>query len=179
MPKSQLELLSHEILQQQELHRQLSTVFIVSTAKEAQSVQQEVNSQGVPVCAYFSCSFSEYQQRFEFVLECIYFRKFQTCYSNPMSNAHTGCNKRSGASVRRLFVQFFPQRKFLLSITLLPSAEEIVGGSRGNSQKFSETRFNFYQFAPICGKKTSARVVHRQKHSWQMNRYKRVVINLF
>ena len=94
-----------------------------------------------------------------------------------LSNAHTECNKRSRASVRRLFVQFFPQRKFLLSIALLPSAEEIVGGSRGNSQKFSETRFNFYQFAPICGKKTSARVVLRPKHSWQMNRYKRVVID--
>ena len=59
MPKSQLELLFHEILQQQETARQLSTVFIVSTAKEAQSLQQEVNNQGVPVCAYFSCSSSK------------------------------------------------------------------------------------------------------------------------
>ena len=143
-------------------------------------MQQEVNRQGVPVCAYFSCSFFKISTKiWVSVLEWIYLRKFQSFYSNPMSNAHTECNKRSGASVRRLFVQFFPQRKFLLSIALVPSAEEIVGGSRGNSQKFSETRLNFYQFAPIRGKKTSARVVYRLKHSWQMNRYKRVVMNLF
>ena len=143
-----------------ELHRQLSTVLTGNTAKEPQSVQQEVNRQGVPVCAYFSCSFFKISTKiWVSVLEWIYLRKFQSFYSNPMSNAHTECNKRSGASVRRLFVQFFPQRKFLLSIALVPSAEEIVGGSRGNSQKFSETGLNFYQFDPIPGKKTSARVV--------------------
>ena len=152
MPKSQLELLFHEILHQQETARQLSTVFIVSTAKEAQSVQQEVNSQGVPVCAYFSCSSSKYQQRFESLFKSGYIFVNSKLVIPILSNAHTECNKRSGASVRRLFVQFFPQRKFLLSIALLPSAEGIVGGSRGNSQKFSETWFNFYQFDPICGK---------------------------
>ena len=108
-------------------------------------------------------------------LEWIYLRNFQTCYSNPVQRTHRV--QQEIRNVRRLFVQFFPQRKFLLSIALLPSAEEIVGGSRGNSQKFSETWFNFYQFDPIRGKNTLVRVVQRPKNSWQMNRYKRVVID--
>ena len=138
MPKSQLELLSHEILQQQELHRQLSTVFIVSTAKEAQSVQQEVNSQGVPVCAYFSCSSSKYQQRFKSLFKSRYIFVTSKLVIPILCSTHTQSATRDQGPVCAVFSFSFSRNASFCSQShccqvrkrLWEAVEEILRNSR-------------------------------------------------